>query len=236
MSTTQGAPRSHDEAFELIPWLVNGRLPREEQGWLERHLAECDDCRREVDAQRQLNQAIRQDESNIEYAPHASFRKLWSRIEESQRDEMLGEGIDRGSGRSGPLPVADRERPPLQRWTLAAGMILALGLGLVLALHWPAESPDRASEYRTATTPPAQPDREGEIRAVFAPNVTVDELTRIVSENRLTIVSGPSDSGVYTLAVQPGRDLPAADVLARLRSDPRVRFAEPVVVPSRGDQ
>ena len=234
MRSSNGGPRSHDEVFELIPWLVNGRLPRDEQGWLERHLAECDDCRREVDAQRQLNQAIRQDESNIEYAPHASFRKLWSRIEESQRDEMLGEGIDRGSGRSGPLPAADRERPRPQRWMLAAAMGLAVGLGLVRALRWRTESPDRASEYRTATTPPAQPDREGEIRVVFAPNVTVDELTRIVSENRLTIVSGPSDSGVYTLAVQPGRDLPAADALARLRSDPRVRFAEPVVAMSRG--
>jgi hypothetical protein len=236
MSTTQGAPRSHDEAFELIPWLVNGRLPREEQDSLERHLAECVECRREADAQRQVRNAIRQDESNVEYAPHASFQKLWSRIEESQQDEVSGKGIDRGADRNGWPTASDRKRSPPQRWMLAAGMFLALGLGLVLALRWPAESPDRASEYRTATTPPAQPDREGEIRAVFAPNVTIDELTRIVSEARLTIVSGPSDSGVYTLAVQPGRGMPAADALAQLRSDPRVRFAEPVVAPSRGDR
>jgi hypothetical protein len=30
--------------------------------------------------------------------------------------------------------------------------------------------------------------------------------------------------------------MPAADALAQLRSDPRVRFAEPVVAPSRGDR
>ena len=64
---------------------------------------------------------------------------------------------------------------------------------------------------------------------MFAPNVTIDELTRIVSETRLTIVNGPSDAGVYTLAVPAGRDMTAGEALVRLRSDPRVRFAEPVV-------
>jgi hypothetical protein len=117
---------------------------------------------------------------------------------------------------------------------LAAATVLALGLGFLVAASWRAQAPDRASEYRTATAPPAEPDRDGQIRAVFSPNVTVDELTRIVSETRLTIVSGPSDSGVYTLAVQPGQDLPVTEALARLRSDPRVRFAEPVVTSSRG--
>jgi hypothetical protein len=234
MSTSQGAPRSHDEAFELIPWLVNGRLGRDEQAWLERHVQECADCRHEVEEQRRLRDAIRQHESNVEYAPQASFQKLWSQIETSRQEAASDRDADVGSRHGSPLPSVDRmeSRPP--RWMLAAATILALGLGLLVATSWRTQSPGRASEYRTATAPPAQPDREGQIRAVFSPNVTVDELTRIVSETRLTIVSGPSDSGVYTLAVQPGQDLPVADALARLRSDPRVRFAEPVVASSRG--
>ena len=117
---------------------------------------------------------------------------------------------------------------------MAAATVLAVGLGLLMASQWRAWSPGPASEYRTAAAPPAQPDRDGQIRAVFSPSVTVEELTRIVSETRLTIVGGPSDSGVYTLAVQPGQDLTVADAIVRLRSDPRVRFAEPVVAASRG--
>jgi hypothetical protein len=83
------------------------------------------------------------------------------------------------------------------------------------------------------TSPPAQPLRAGQIRAVFAPNLTVDELTRIASETRLTIVDGPSESGVYTLDVQPGAGQSIGDLIEALRGDPRVRFAEPVIAESR---
>jgi len=234
MNTSQCAPRSHDEAFELIPWLVNGRITRSDREWLERHLGECEECRREVDAQHRLRRAIRRDESNIEYAPHASLQKLWSQIEASEQSAAPADGIDRSLAPGHP---AQAERPaasPPQRWMVAAASVLAVGLGLLLASTWRAQSPGRAAEYRTAAAPQAQPDREGQIRAVFAPGVTVDELTHIVSGTRLTIVDGPSDDGVYTLAVQPGQDLAVADALARLHRDSRVRFAEPVVVPSRG--
>jgi len=234
MSASRGAPRSHDEAFELIPWLVNGRLSSDDRDWLERHVVDCDDCRREVDAQRRLRVAIRQVDSNIEYAPQASLQKLWARIEASGQSVPTDAGTDRGhpgtDTLASPIPAGHRHR----RWMMAAATVLAVGLGLLAAVQWGSLLPDRGSGYRTVTSPPARPDRAGEIRVVFAPNVTVDELTRMVSENRLAIVGGPSDSGVYTLAVQPGEALPVAEAIARLRSDPRVRFAEPVVAAARG--
>ena len=231
MSTSQGAPRSHDEAFELIPWLVNGRLPQEHLPWIERHVAECDVCRREVEVQRRLRKAIRRDDSNVEFAPHASFQKLWSRIEASAQGAASDDGIDRGVDRSSLPPGEHPAESRPRRWMLAAATVLAVGLGLLLALSWRAQSPGPAADYRTAAAPSAVPDRDGQIRVVFSPNVTVDELTRIVTETRLKIVDGPSDSGVYTLTVQPGQDLPVEDVLVRLRRDPRVRFAEPVIEP-----
>jgi len=234
MNTSQGASRIHDEAFERIPWLVNGRISRTEQAGLERHMAECEECRLEVDAQHRLRRAIRLSESNIEYAPHASFQKLWSQIEASEQGAASAGGIDHGMDPGRLVQHEHRATAPPQRWLVAAATVLAVGLGLVMTLTWRAQSPGRAVDYRTAAAPSTQPDRDGQIRAVFSPSVTIDELTSIVSETRLTIVDGPSDAGVYTLAVQPGQDLPVADALARLRSDPRVRFAEPVVAPSRG--
>jgi hypothetical protein len=230
MKTSRGAPDVHDEAFELIPWLVNGRLSAGERDMLERHLLQCGECRREVETQQRLRLAVRRDESNVQYAPHASFQKLWQRIEERPHGEATDAGIDLESDSGRHLPsVQSRGWDRRRRWMMAAGVVLALGLGLIATTQWRASSPARVLEYRTASTPPAEPDRDGQIRVVFAPNVTVDELTSIVSETRLTIVGGPSDSGVYTLAVQPGHGLPVADAIARLRSDPRVRFAEPVV-------
>ena len=58
--------------------------------------------------------------------------------------------------------------------------------------------------------------------------MTVDELTRVMHETRLVVVEGPSESGVYGLADVSGSATAASDALARLRADPRVRFAEPV--------
>ena len=225
MKTTQASSRSHAEAFELIPWLVNGKLPQSELEWLNSHLAGCDECRAEVALQRRLRQAIRREESNIEYAPHASFHKLWSRIEQASRDEP-GEPDDRSAVRGERSFTAPAATPPRRRWMAAAAVtLLVIGAGVLLASSW------IRADYRTASAPQQPSGRDGEIRAVFAPNVTVDELTRIVSETRLTIVNGPSDAGVYTLAVPAGRDMTAGEALVRLRSDPRVRFAEPVVAP-----
>jgi hypothetical protein len=80
--------------------------------------------------------------------------------------------------------------------------------------------------YRTATIESQRIGREAQIRVVFAPAVTMDELSRIASANRLSIVDGPSDAGVFGLALAPGSDLSVVEALERLRADPRVRFAE----------
>ena len=63
--------------------------------------------------------------------------------------------------------------------------------------------------------------------------VPADEVAGVVEACRrkrvrgLVVVSGPSEAGVYALSPRPGASQsfnPAA--LARLRADPRVRFAE----------
>ena len=112
---------------------------------------------------------------------------------------------------------------------MAAATVLAVGIGGLLT--WSMRSPSSLlpPAYQTVTTPPAHADQEGQIRAVFSPTVTIEELTGIVSATRLTIVDGPSESGVYTLSLQPGSGVSVDDVVVRLRTDPRVRFAEPVV-------
>jgi hypothetical protein len=72
------------------------------------------------------------------------------------------------------------------------------------------------------------------VRAVFDPSTTVEELTRILRETRLTIVAGPSESGVCTLALDPDGAGSVESALNRLRADPRVRFAEPAPVTEAG--
>ena len=233
MTIMRDQARIHDEAIELIPWLVNGRLQASDVAWLERHVQECDVCQHEVTAQRAVRQAVRNSESNVEHAPHAALQKLWARIDQSAPASVIGRSFEdrpSASPNKGPEPVSSHAA----RWRIAAGAILVLGVGLVTAYSRGIYLPGFAPEYRTATAGRSVPDRTGQIRAVFSSTVTVEELTQIVGSTNLRIVDGPSAAGVYTLALQSQQTQPMADVLARLRSDPRVQLAEPVVVEPRG--
>ena len=60
--------------------------------------------------------------------------------------------------------------------------------------------------------------------------MTLAELQDLLRANQLVAVAGPSETGIFTLALRApsaGTDAQAA-VLARLRADARVRFAEPL--------
>lgn len=224
MSSSADIRCPDSEIQESIPWYVNGRLSEAEVAKVESHLERCAECRASVEVERQVLAAVRH-RTQVEFAPQAGFQKLWARIEEVEREVP-----------SRPSSVAPEMRQAHRtasgsHWRLAAGLVLGLGLGLLAAAWWESPSMGELPQYRTATTPEPRVHAPTQIRAVFSPMVTVDELTRIVRGNRLTIVEGPSESGVYGLAIAPGDGVSRADALARLRSDPRVRFAEPVTVP-----
>ena len=70
----------------------------------------------------------------------------------------------------------------------------------------------------------------GLVGVVFAPTTTLAELQEMLQANELVAVAGPSDAGIFTLALRAsvtGHETRDA-ILARLRADPRVRFAEPL--------
>ena len=67
------------------------------------------------------------------------------------------------------------------------------------------------------------------IRVVFAGNVALDDMNRVLRSVDAQVIAGPSEAGVYTLGLAPstagGSGVDQA--LAQLRADSRVRFAEP---------
>jgi hypothetical protein len=231
MTLSTAGPLSHQEAWDLIPWSIIGRIAEDDQRRLENHLLACAECRRELTEQKNVRRAIRREKSNIEYAPQASLQKLMARIDAAETAPPVE--ADEHVASNAQATERRVESTPWRRWLMAAATLLAVGTGTLLYGPGPPASQEGPARFRTVTSPPAQPLRAGQIRAVFAPNLTVEELTSIASETRLTIVDGPSDSGVYTLDVQPGTGQSIGDLIEALRSDPRVRFAEPVVADSR---
>lgn len=222
MTSTLDDERTHMETRDLIPWWVNGRLADAEARQVESHLARCAECRADVEVEQRLRAAVRH-KSAVAYAPQVSLQKLLSHIEDVER-EMPTRPAPGAPGTPPATAVASGTR-----WKVAAGVLLGLGLGLLASSGWQSTRAGGPAAYRTATSAQPATARAAQVRVVFSSTTSVEELTRIVAGNGLTIVDGPSASGVYDLALAAGSRDSAAVAVVRLRADPRVRFAEPVL-------
>jgi hypothetical protein len=69
------------------------------------------------------------------------------------------------------------------------------------------------------------------IRVVFAGNVALDDMNRVLRGIGAQIIAGPSEAGVYTLGLAAGTaDKSGVEkAIAQLRADGRVMFAEPAL-------
>jgi hypothetical protein len=213
----------HARASELLPWMVNGRIEASDARWLSQHLELCGACRNELAAQRRIRDALTR-EPTVEFAPQASFNRLWKRIE----DEAAGDLSPRepnsvAAARSAePQPESRNALRPWLRATLAAQAAAILVLCGVL--WWrPA-----ATAYHTVTDPSAVPSLKGPIiKAIFSDQVRLADVKEILAGAGVVVVSGPSEAGVYALTLRDTQSQAQAPIaVARLRADPRVRFAE----------
>ena len=225
MNQSDDAFSIHRRVWELIPWVVNGRASDEERRTVEQHLADCGDCREELDFQMRLHSAMNrpaQPDAGADATAAASLQRLWQRIDGEEALPVVGR---RASG-------------SFARGLLAAVLIEAVGIAALSAALWTRDAPRQegsagAPVYQTLSAP-AEGAARPTIRAVLAPTLTLGELQALLAQSQLQIVAGPSDAGVYSLAPLSVRV--AADtqpVLAQLRSHPGVRFAEPIDAAAR---
>ena len=205
---------THEQVWDLLPWLVNDTLEPGERVEVEAHVAACRECRDERERCRTMAALVRK--ADVAPSPHpAQLAQLMRRVDEVERT---------------------RKRPRLVRllgarkvnvwWALAAqaaAVVVLLGV-----IFWP--SPP--SHYRTLSDPAppvAVTAAQRQVRLVFTPNATETEMRRVLLEVRGEVVGGPSPLGAYTIAVPGGAGAePLGLVLDHLREDPHVRFAEPV--------
>ena len=205
-----------------MPWMVNGRIEATDARWLSEHLEHCASCRSELAAQRRIREALTR-EPTVEFAPQTSFNRLWKRIEA----EAAGAPPERiaKSRLARERRSEDMTRGGLRPWlrvTLAAQAAAVLVLCGVLWLR-----PDQGS-YRTVTESSPAPSASGPvIKAIFDDQVRLADLKEILAGAGLVVAAGPSEAGVYTLVTRDAKSQELAPAAAaRLRADPRVRFAE----------
>jgi hypothetical protein len=209
----------HARAVELLTWKVNGRLAGSEADWLEAHLEVCGECRRELAGQWAIRDAIAR-EPTVEFAPQASFNRLWARIEQDGREAL--------PPAAGAATRRRRRGWAAGRWTRAALGAQAVLIALLGGALWRGSADNRAQIYRTVTDEaPAAAAAQPVIKAIFDDRVRLGDVQDILASAGVTVASGPSAAGVYTLVAVDAKAAPLTPAtIARLRADPRVRFAE----------
>lgn len=208
----QDDERLHQRIWELLPWYANGTLGEAERRAVEEHAAQCERCREEVQACRQLGEAVRRNAAEAPTPHPARLSRLMSRLDEAD----------------GPSPAARLKgllaaTPKPVRWVLA-GQLAAL---LLLAAGWMwTPPPAPPAEFQTLSDA-AVPVDANQVRVVFADGVTERQIRDVLLPIGGQLAGGPSPLGVYTVELPQGRD-PLPVVLQHLRSRPEVSFAEPV--------
>ena len=209
----------HRQAWELLPWYVNGSLDGEELEAVERHLESCDVCRHELAVEERWAREIRASEELV-YSPDRAFADLASRLEAS-RSRTPG---SRPAGRASWWRRWWRPQGEVGSGVLRVAVAVQAAAILVLVgVLWVEPEP---AEFRTVSDPTPVTERtEARVRVVFEEEITEVELRELLLGAGARLVDGPTRRGVYTLEVA---EAPADETLERLRRDTRVVFAEPL--------
>lgn len=202
---------SHDEAIELLPWLVNGSLDVDERDAVSAHASDCVICRREFAELTALDAAIR---SPAAAAPAADMRRINARIDAQLDRQTLAARI-----------TATLRNGLQSPWRIAFA-VQTIALVVVATLFL--QSQRTAPEFTTLTTPATLPSGQY-VRVVFDPTIESTAVSSLLADFELRAIAGPSERGVYTLQFAENTASGERDaVLAALRNDDRVLFAQPV--------
>ncbi len=205
--------RLHQRIWELLPWYANGTLGETESRTVEEHAAQCERCREEVQACRQLGEAVRLTAAEAPTPHPARLSRLMSRLDEAD-----------GSSPRARLAGLLTATPKPVRWVLA-GQLAAL---LLLATAWMwTPPPPQPAEFKTLSDAVA-PVTGQQVRVVFAEGATERQIREVLLPIGGQLAGGPSALGVYTVELSEGRD-PLPVVLQHLRSRPEGSFAEPIM-------
>ncbi|HEY4214364.1 MAG TPA: zf-HC2 domain-containing protein [Steroidobacteraceae bacterium] len=241
-------PSVHEEAWLLLPWLANGRLSESQRDKVQEHLQSCAACAAELQVQHRLHEALSAPD-RVTYAPGPSFRKLLDRLDDptAVADDESAEGAQviahpaksaqtagrpnetirsEVSGRSrAPRSTRSLWRPPGLAW--AASFILMVSLTVLAATAY------RWSEPRFITvTDRVQSVRPGVLHVAFDKGLTIGEVEEMLRVSGARVVEGPDSTGIFGIAPADRTGSVAndsmANLAARMRTDPRVRWVEPV--------
>ena len=203
-----------DTILVWIPWYPDG-LSIEERGAVESHAADCSECRAE------LAFIAGEEEPEIDVPdPDQVYARITEQIDsyENAEAEMAEAALPRRLRKELHLRAAK----PL---SMAAGLLVALVSGMAtIGVIWVARE---VPAYEVAAGEPVTAFAGPELEVVFRPDATAAAIQQTLNDADASLVSGPTEQGVYRVRLNPGANVEAA--LKLLRGDGRgvAGFAEP---------
>jgi anti-sigma factor RsiW len=197
----------HDDAQRLLPWYVSGELDATDFAVVDGHLAECAECRADLQWEQSLM-------AEVEALPQPAADD-WAAL--PVRPPVTALSPHRPIWAS----LADlwhaATRPVSLGWALAGqAAIVAAAFAVVPFLSRPAM-------YQALSAP--QPVAVGNVIVIFRPDAREQDLRRILTATGARMVDGPTPADAYVLQVAPGR---RAAVLTRLRAQREIVVAQPI--------
>jgi anti-sigma factor RsiW len=211
---TRPTPAGRDcaRAWEAMPWILQATASREQEAWLDSHLATCDDCRVEFEQQRKLARAV-QLPADVKLDPEAGLARLFARLDVDDPQQE-------------PAPVRTASNGWLLRSLAAAVVLQAVGLGALGLKLWSTPEHAAPATYRTLSNDaPAAP--QGAIHVVPDKGMNMSAWNALLQAQHLHVVDGPNGVGAYTV-LPDDTQVGSKQAAERLRGTPGIRFAEPV--------
>jgi anti-sigma factor RsiW len=195
----------HRETRDLMPWLITGRLEAEERKRVEAHLAACEECSRELAAERSLAGEV----AELPIATGIGWAAMRDRLDSAARQAAF-------------VPAA---QPVRRRFTMRQiGTVLAAQAALLAAavtITLRVEAP--MAPYHALGSAPAAVG--GNAIVIFRPDARAGDISRLLKDSSARLVDGPTPANAYVLHIPGGQ---RAQMLDRLRADAAVVLAEPL--------
>jgi anti-sigma factor RsiW len=215
-------PDPHVAVQRLLPWYLTGRLETAEHDIVETHLAQCPECRAELETERrwQLLHPGQGAQVDVEEGWARMRARLAGELPRPAPPEPLLTPAPAPIGpRRGWLPPAWRSAPrlPGRAWAAPALLSVALLAAIGFTLR-PAVAP--VGDYHAL----AAPGEAGATAVVrFRADATEAQIRRGLNESGARLVDGPTVSDAYVVRL-PREHYAAA--LEKLRRQPGVALVE----------
>jgi hypothetical protein len=194
---------AHDEAELLLPWYTTGQLEGEDRARVERHLANCVTCRRQLRFDQEMIESLQARDPVID----SGWERLRSCVESEDRRPW-------GAAWRKDL-VTLIQRPAVATLIAAQIALFVVGGGVLLSLDRP-----QFHALGDASAPAS-----ANVIIIFRPDASQQDVLQTLRESGASLVGGPTAADAYLVHVEPGRRLAA---LAQLRANADIRMVQPI--------